>query len=149
MAIRSVFDACTVNADEAFVWRRTGTGKNGRPILAPDKKHAYSKGARFEVSANEKLSADDKGDGVIHADDDRTFYKLRADDGFIRVNEIAKVFLKDVYTVKDGDSLSEIAKHYYKNGDAAHYMAIFNANTNILKKPGDITAEQKLIIPEL
>jgi nucleoid-associated protein YgaU len=61
-----------------------------------------------------------------------------------------KVALTDYYhkhTVKSGDSLSKIAKHYY--GDANKYMAIFNANKNILKDPNLIHPGQELVIPNL
>ena len=50
-----------------------------------------------------------------------------------------------MHTVKSGDSLSKIAKHYY--GDAMKYMHIFNANTDILKDPNVIHPDQELTIP--
>ena len=49
------------------------------------------------------------------------------------------------HTVKSGESLSLIAKHYY--GDMMKYTAIFDANTNILKSPDVIHPDQELIIP--
>jgi nucleoid-associated protein YgaU len=49
------------------------------------------------------------------------------------------------HTVKGGDSLSKIAKHYY--GDAGKYMHIFNANTDQLKNPDLIHPGQELTIP--
>lgn len=49
------------------------------------------------------------------------------------------------HTVKGGESLSKIAKHYY--GDAMKYQAIFSANTNILKNPDVIHPDQVLVIP--
>ncbi len=51
------------------------------------------------------------------------------------------------HTVKSGESLSKIAKHYY--GDPMKYKAIFEANTNILKNPDIIHPDQELIIPNL
>jgi nucleoid-associated protein YgaU len=51
------------------------------------------------------------------------------------------------HTVKSGESLSKIAKHYY--GDAMKYQAIFEANTNILKNPDVIHPDQELVIPNL
>ena len=57
---------------------------------------------------------------------------------------------KSVYarhTVKSGESLSKIAKHYY--GDPMKYNAIFEANTNILKNPDVIHPDQELVIPNL
>lgn len=51
------------------------------------------------------------------------------------------------HTVKSGESLSKIAKHYY--GDAMKYKQIFEANTNILKNPDLIHPDQELVIPNL
>ncbi len=51
------------------------------------------------------------------------------------------------HTVKSGESLSKIAKHYYD--DPMKYKAIFEANTNILKNPDIIHPDQELIIPNL
>lgn len=49
------------------------------------------------------------------------------------------------HTVKSGESLSKIAKHYY--GDAMKYKEIFAANTSILKNPDVIHPDQVLVIP--
>lgn len=51
------------------------------------------------------------------------------------------------HTVASGESLSKIAKHYFK--DAMKYNAIFQANTDILKNPDMIHPGQELIIPNL
>ncbi|WP_298487125.1 LysM peptidoglycan-binding domain-containing protein [uncultured Maribacter sp.] len=51
------------------------------------------------------------------------------------------------HTVKGGESLSKIAKHYY--GDAMKYKEIFAANTGILKNPDVIHPDQELVIPNL
>ncbi|MFT0714592.1 LysM peptidoglycan-binding domain-containing protein [Flagellimonas lutimaris] len=51
------------------------------------------------------------------------------------------------HTVKSGESLSKIAKHYY--GDPMKYTKIFDANTNILKDPNVIHSDQVLVIPNL
>lgn len=50
------------------------------------------------------------------------------------------------HTVKSGESLSKIAKHYY--GDTMKYKKIFEANTNILKNPDMIHPDQVLVIPK-
>ncbi|MCC6753802.1 MAG: LysM peptidoglycan-binding domain-containing protein [Saprospiraceae bacterium] len=49
------------------------------------------------------------------------------------------------HTVKSGESLSKIAKHYYNN--ANDYMKIFNANKDLLKDPNIIHPGQVLTIP--
>ncbi|WP_435579466.1 LysM peptidoglycan-binding domain-containing protein [Gilvibacter sp.] len=51
------------------------------------------------------------------------------------------------HTVASGESLSKIAKHYYK--DPMKYQAIFEANTDILKNPDMIHPGQELVIPNL
>ena len=51
------------------------------------------------------------------------------------------------HTVKSGDTLGKIAKHYY--GNASKYNAIFKANSDILKNPDVIHPDQELIIPNL
>ena len=51
------------------------------------------------------------------------------------------------HTVKSGETLGKIAKHYY--GDAMKYKQIFSANSDILKNPDLIHPNQELIIPKL
>ncbi len=51
------------------------------------------------------------------------------------------------HTVKSGDTLGKIAKHYY--GNAGKYTAIFEANKDILKNPDVIFPDQELKIPNL
>ena len=51
------------------------------------------------------------------------------------------------HTVKSGETLGKIAKHYY--GDPMKYKQIFQANTNILKNPDLIHPNQELVIPNL
>ena len=49
------------------------------------------------------------------------------------------------YTVKSGDTLGKIAKHFYE--DAKLYTAIFEANTDTLDHPDKIEVGQILTIP--
>lgn len=51
------------------------------------------------------------------------------------------------HTVKSGESLSKIAKHYY--GDPQKYNAIFEANRDKLKNPDLIQPGQELVIPKI
>ncbi|WP_299228725.1 LysM peptidoglycan-binding domain-containing protein [uncultured Psychroserpens sp.] len=51
------------------------------------------------------------------------------------------------HTVKSGETLGKIAKHYY--GNPSKYQAIFQANSDILKNPDLIYPDQELIIPNL
>lgn len=56
-----------------------------------------------------------------------------------------KTDIYGVYTVQSGDSLSKIAKKHL--GGADKYMAIFNANKDVLKNPDLIKPGQNLKIP--
>lgn len=51
------------------------------------------------------------------------------------------------HTVKGGESLSLIAKHYYR--DPMKYKEIFAANGDVLKNPDVIHPGQELVIPNL
>ncbi|HBR54761.1 MAG TPA: LysM peptidoglycan-binding domain-containing protein [Flavobacteriaceae bacterium] len=51
------------------------------------------------------------------------------------------------HTVESGESLSKIAKHYYK--DPMKYNAIFEANRDKLKNPDMIHPGQELVIPNI
>jgi nucleoid-associated protein YgaU len=51
------------------------------------------------------------------------------------------------HMVKSGESLSLIAKHYFK--DPVKYKQIFAANTDLLKNPDLIHPGQELVIPNL
>ncbi len=61
--------------------------------------------------------------------------------------DVADASVYHRHIVKSGESLSKIAKHYYK--DPMKYKAIFEANTDILKNPDIIHPDQELIIPNL
>jgi phage tail protein X len=61
--------------------------------------------------------------------------------------EDSSVFAR--HTVKDGESLSKIAIHYYGKSNVMKYKNIFEANTDILQNPDIIRAGQKLVIPNL
>ncbi|MBW1298156.1 LysM peptidoglycan-binding domain-containing protein [Aquimarina litoralis] len=61
--------------------------------------------------------------------------------------DVADTSVYHRHTVKSGESLSKIAKHYYK--DPMKYKEIFEANTHILKNPDVIHPDQELIIPNL
>lgn len=60
-------------------------------------------------------------------------------------NVVAAESKVQTYTVKPGDTLSAIAKHFY--GHAGAYMQIFNANQDQLKDPDKIKVGQVLKIP--
>ena len=61
--------------------------------------------------------------------------------------KVADTSIYHRHTVKSGESLSKIAKHYY--GDPMKYKEIFEANTNILKNPDLIHPDQELVIPNI
>ena len=51
------------------------------------------------------------------------------------------------HTVKKGETLGAIAKHYY--GNAMNYKQIFQKNADILESPDMIYPNQLLVIPNL
>ena len=51
------------------------------------------------------------------------------------------------YTIKGGDSLSKIAKHFY--GDAQKWNIIFESNKDTIKNPDLIHPGQIIKIPKL
>lgn len=52
----------------------------------------------------------------------------------------------DVYTVRSGDSLSKIAKHFY--GDASKWHRIYDANRDKINNPDLIHPGQEFTIPK-
>jgi len=63
----------------------------------------------------------------------------------LRIPAIVKA--KQYYTVRFGDSLSQIAERYY--GDAVKYKEVFAANQDIVADPNKIYPGQRLEIPDL
>jgi hypothetical protein len=61
--------------------------------------------------------------------------------------KVADTSLYASHTVMSGESLSKIAKHYY--GNPMRYIAIFEANRDILKNPNVIHPGQELVIPNM
>ena len=74
---------------------------------------------------------------------------------FVRVEDVVKTDEapsttdEQFYTVMAGDTLPDIALHFYKNGDFEHFNAIYKVNKHILKTQEDLLPGQKLIIPKL
>ncbi len=60
--------------------------------------------------------------------------------------KVSNTAVYHVHSVQSGESLSKIAKKYYK--DASQYMKIFNANTDQLTNPDLIKPGQELKIPK-
>lgn len=63
----------------------------------------------------------------------------------LRIPEVVKA--KQYYTVRSGDSLSQIAESYY--GDAMKYKVVFAANQDIVADPNNIYPGQRLEIPDV
>lgn len=66
---------------------------------------------------------------------------------FIADINVANTGYYTKHTVAKGESLSLIAKHYFK--DPMKYKEIFAANTDILKNPDLIQPGQELVIPNV
>ncbi|MGJ8666333.1 MAG: LysM peptidoglycan-binding domain-containing protein [Patiriisocius sp.] len=85
-------------------------------------------------------------------DKDRLWDEIKASGGENPSDIMADINVADTtvyarHTVESGESLSKIAKHYYK--DPMKYNAIFEANKNILKNPDTIHPGQELVIPNM
>ena len=61
--------------------------------------------------------------------------------------KVADTSVYAYHTVKSGDTLGKIAKHYYDS--AMKYPTIFDANRNILDNPDVIHPGQELTIPTI
>jgi nucleoid-associated protein YgaU len=60
---------------------------------------------------------------------------------------VAKSDIYGVYSVQPGDTLSKIAKSFF--GASNKYMAIYNANKDVLTNPDVIKVGQQLKIPNV
>ncbi|MBU1669409.1 LysM peptidoglycan-binding domain-containing protein [bacterium] len=67
------------------------------------------------------------------------YSKAISEEVVVRSNEMRTI------VVKEGDTLSKIAKEAYGNYD--DYVKIFNANPEVVKNPDEIYAGQRLRIP--
>jgi LysM repeat protein len=116
-----------------------------------------AKGLRMQGSADEK-NGKLYFNGVVKSEDEKnqiwsaikTVSSWQSDVvGDIRVEAPAAAAPAakpaETYTVKAGDSLSKIAKEYLGNANA--YMAIFNANRDILTDPDKIKPGMVLKLP--
>lgn len=93
-----------------------------------------------------------KGTAKTQYEKDVLWDKIKAIGGENPSDIMANISVADetVYarhTVKSGETLGKIAKHYY--GNASKYNDIFKANSDILKNPDLIHPDQELIIPKL
>ena len=85
-------------------------------------------------------------------DKDRMWDAIKKSGGENPSDIIADIKVADTtvyarHTVKSGESLSKISKHYYN--DSMKYNAIFEANKDILKSADVIHPGQELVIPKM
>ena len=93
-----------------------------------------------------------KGTANTQYDKDRLWDEIKASGGENPSDIMADINVADTsvyarHTVESGESLSKIAKQYYK--DPMKYNTIFEANRDILKNPDVIHPGQELIIPNM
>ena len=90
-----------------------------------------------------------KGQVETQADREKIILALGNVDHVAQVDDQLSVVTPEpesqFYTVKSGDNLSKISKHFY--GDANQYNKIFEANRPLLKNADDIFPGQVLRIP--
>lgn len=93
-----------------------------------------------------RAEADDSTDGVFVPTPDEAVTELDMTGVETRTVQRAEgTETYRFYTVQGGDSLGGIARRFY--GDASYYIAIFEANRQILSSPDRIRAGQRLVIP--
>ncbi len=98
------------------------------------------------------LQLEVRGTAATQYDKDQIWNEIKRVGGENPTDIMADIKVADAsiyarHTVAGGESLSKIAKHYYK--DPMKYNAIFEANRNILKNPDMIHPGQELVIPNL
>lgn len=90
-----------------------------------------------------------KGEAETQEQKEKVLLALGNVEGVEKVDESITVKLpagmSDMYTVKKGDNLSKIAKHYYGKED---WKKIFEANKPLLSHPDKIYPGQVLRIPK-
>ena len=132
--------------------------KNGLPNIIPTEvpnKVVMTKGDKLRVSDSNKADKNWSEHGPIMGADGRSFFYITDD---IYNGKAAKLFVKEadvvtigygeVYTVKSGDNLTEIAKEFSFSGDNEDVNTIYNANKDIIGKNKNlINPGQKLFIP--
>jgi hypothetical protein len=116
------------------------------------------------LSLGEKLAVRngkvEETDGVLHMwglvndgyEKDQLWDAIKAIGGANPTDIVADIQVENTgyytkYTVKSGDSLSKIAKHFYD--DLHKYKQIFDANRDILDDEDKIEVGQVLTIPNL
>ncbi|MEL6673203.1 MAG: LysM peptidoglycan-binding domain-containing protein [Bacteroidota bacterium] len=92
------------------------------------------------------------GTASTQYDKDRMWDKIKEIGGDSPADLVADIKVENtayytMHTVQKGESLSLIAKHYFK--DPMKYKEIFAANTGILDDPNKIFPGQELVIPNL
>ncbi len=111
-------------------------------------------GEEFEVKNGyvEEVDGKLKIGGTAHTqfEKDQMWDKIKAAGGEspqdIEANiEVEETAYYHKHVVQPGESLSLIAKRYF--GDPMKYMAIFEANRDLLKDPNVIQPDQELTIP--
>ena len=112
-------------------------GKEGGIFSDPFKDNAGKKGASPEFS--DTTSGASTNSGASNAD----FSDVTSGQSSTAASPSAT---GGSYTVKSGDSLSKIAKHFY--GDASKWHQIYEANRDKIKNPDLIHPGQEFTIPD-
>lgn len=131
--------------------------KDGRPDMQPteDPKITKSKGDRLRVSATKKVGKNDIGNGFIDGADDRSYLYVtddptngKAAKHFVKRADVEILRFGEMYTVKQDDNLTKIAKKVYSSGKDKYVDLIYNANKHVIGKDKDkIYKGQMLLIP--
>ena len=140
MANKKKDSVVEVKKKEALLYRSYDENKKGNPMLQKSGSKA-TKGDQFVIA----------GAKVIRADGGRKvqFIGNLKDPLYVDKEDVSNV--KNgvtVHTVKKDDTLSKIAKKYYKKSNKELTTKIFQANRHLIEDPKHIEPKQKLIIPK-
>jgi nucleoid-associated protein YgaU len=133
--VRLAIDRRRAEAMEKMV-RNSGLRVDGLDIQIHDDTATVHGQAHSQAEREKIVLMVGNIDGIAHVDDRLAVLELAANTTAAR---------SEFYTVKSGDTLSKIAKHYY--GDANKYPQIFEANQPMLSDPDKIYPGQMLRIP--
>ncbi len=110
---------------------------------------------RAIAKANEAIKAANASSEKSIAVANQTIAEINRLRATIKMQEEQEPILKEepvkparatgVYTIKRGDTLSTIARQYYKN--AGKWKLIYNANKQIIKNPDVLIPRTKIVIP--
>ncbi len=117
-----------------------------QPAEEPAKK-AVTRMAPVTTESGEEADVETAGEAVVKAGMPEEKSGGYADEQWVKKEEAPAGQEKAmIYTVREGDTLGKIAKEFL--GDASKWTEIYEANKNVIDKPGRIYPGQVIVIPQ-